>query len=356
MIHLFKTSAALALILATTGAAQAQDGKAYTLNIEGFAGTLEIVTGDYDDISFDGTDDEVSFDEGRSFNINIDTDADDKFKSRSAKSYSATTGWEHKGYLNCRTQKTDLLGLGGSSESEYKSQVKFKKRGDWVDVEDLPSLKVKGPRNMRLTVKDSLVFGTAGDLDSADIHIDSCGDMRIGDVDGELQLRINGSGDFDGGDADVFVGRINGSGDFSVKDVNSASVTVNGSGDGNLGHIGGDTDIKVQGSGDITADHVDGDVEIALRGSGDIMLGEVYGDADISINGSGDIEINGGDLPSLYVDINGSGDVSVDATVDYADIEAYGSGDVEIAKVTGTVKKSGHGDLEIDGKRWKDTR
>jgi hypothetical protein len=165
------------------------------------------------------------------------------------------------------------------------------------------------------------------------------------------EIQINGSGDVESEGTikgiDLEIG-INGSGNVELDlDMKNVKTSINGSGDVEISGVGGDFQLKVSGSGsfegkdmrlnlcDITV-YGSGDVEmsgsatkitIEQSASGDINLYNMDAqDADVHGSGSGDIVISlSGNLKAR---LSGSGDLTYKGTPVSVDVSARGSGDV----------------------------
>lgn len=61
------------------------------------------------------------------------------------------------------------------------------------DLDQLPVVRVKaGGRNIRLVVRNSILFGEAGDLAEMDLEMKACGRLDIGDVEDKATLHLAG--------------------------------------------------------------------------------------------------------------------------------------------------------------------
>ncbi len=179
-------------------------------------------------------------------------------------------------------------------------------------------------------VKELIVFVTVKNLD--EIQINGSGDVESeGTIKGiDLEIGINGSGNVEL--------------DLDMKNVKTS---INGSGDVEITGVGGDFQLKVSGSGsfegkdmrlnlcDITV-YGSGDVEmngsatkieIEQSASGDINLYNLDAqDADLRGSGSGDIVLSVSGI--LKARLSGSGDLTYKGTPTSVDVSARGSGDV----------------------------
>ncbi len=240
-------------------------------------------------------------------------------------------------------------------------------------LETYPSLEITVPRGTMLAfdsavvrlvaddtdgglhVREGYVDGEIGNIATGDIGIHGSGDLIVGDVAGDLTIKIHGSGDFKAGDAGALTASVHGSGDVETGDIASAvKASIHGSGDITLGDVSGAVSVSVHGSGDVETAHVDGGAELSTMGSGDLMFASVSGETAVSINGSGDIEIAGGRAENLRVRINGSGDFHLAGRASNPDIAVNGSGSAYIAEHDGPVRVSGRGDITISGVDYTD--
>ncbi len=166
------------------------------------------------------------------------------------------------------------------------------------------------------------------------ITSDSSGDIRVGDLRGQLVVTLNGGGDLTAGNVGLLAATIHGSGDLTVGDVaGSATLAVAGGGTTRLRSLHGPLAMQEMGSGDVTVGSIESD------------------SASIDAHGSGDIAIGSGHIGSLHARLAGSNDLSVSAVVRDADVEAHGGGDVKLAQVTGAFRRdaSGGSDITVSG-------
>jgi len=263
----------------------------------------------------------------------------------------------------------DCKGYYGSYSISW---FKRESQGDWggyENLEDYPILTIKAPKDTTLIIRNSIPFLTAGDMNTADVNLSFCGKVNLGDLSGDLQSKIRGSGDLIvgdvGGNADV---EIRGSGDVEMGNVKDLRLKVTGSGDAEAGKVRS-ADIRVGGSGDVKIEDVSGPVSVESSGSSDVEIGAVTGDfiyegrgsgdlsADsvsgrisVDVSGSGDVNIDAGETPVLNVSTSGASEFSFDGVAKNADLYASGASDIYVNKVTGDVrsKESGAADINID--------
>ncbi|WP_417488383.1 GIN domain-containing protein [Maricaulis sp.] len=306
---LLATSAAIAgiaLFSMTAGASlQANDVGSYDaerLEIENFVGRIEIRTGSSDTITVAMS--------------NTGGHVDDPSVSHSGSTVRIDGGLRLRN-TNCRT-RNDTMSIGLN-------------RGNRHSIDEYPSLVITAPASLALELDDSAYLGTAGDLGSADLSMNSCGRLDVGDIAGEARVAINGSGDITTGSIGA-----------------GAHISINGSGDIETGMIGGEVSVSINGSGDVLTRDVDGDADVSINGSGDVEFGRVAGLA-VGISGSGDVEaasLNG----AFSARINGSGDIAAHAGRAQP-FEAYigGSGDISFGgtAVDIVVRENGGGDVSI---------
>lgn len=225
-------------------------------------------------------------------------------------------GISHRRIRNCRNvngvASTEVSGVGSVSAAQA------------------PTITVRAPRNLNVSVGGA-VQSEIGPSTSAELSFAGCGDAKVGDVAGALQLDASGSGDIVAGASQ------------------SATISLAGSGDTSVGAVGGALEVDLAGSGGVIAASAAGPLEISIAGSGGVEVGGgAMGDAEVSIAGSGDVTV-GGDVQRLEVSIAGSGDVQVKGKAASVDADIMGSGDVTVGEVTGGVQKSvmGSGSVHV---------
>ena len=316
-LTIYLASIASAAILAGT----AHAGQAPTLEIEDFIGTIEVQTGNFSKISVIEADGASIDLDGNRIVINDDQSVRN---------------------LNCRYKNNDVL-IG--------------KRGGWLSssrgfksITTYPKVTIKAPANMYLIISNSLVFGNVGDIGSGDIDIRSCGELKLGDVNGQFDLNISGSGNLEMGDAGRSDISVSGAGDLKAGDLASADINVSGAGDVVVGDIIGHAEIRSSGAGDISAARIKGG--LAYHGSGASDFNADYvggGDLSIRVSGSGDVRIDEGAVNTLYVKASGASGVRYGGASVSAEARASGAADITINEPSGKLRTSdsGAGDVHV---------
>ena len=249
------------------------------------------------------------------------------------------------------------------SDKERKGNI-----GGYKDLDEYPKLTITAPDDVNLIIRNSAIFGTAGNIGSGDLDLRHCGNLEIGDINGPLDLNVRGSADVKTGNAKSVDARISGSGDLEMLDIEDGTFSVSGSGDIEIGNATS-LDVRVSGSGDISFEDVSGNAKFRSSGSGDVEGGEVFGgldydasgsgdldienvvgDLSVEISGSGDAAIDDGDVDHLIVHTSGSSSVDFDGTAQTADLDASGSSDIFVDTVEGkaSVHASSSSDIDID--------
>ena len=136
------------------------------------------------------------------------------------------------------------------------------------------------------------------------------------DTEGELKIRVAGSGD-------LITEKV------TCRDL---STSVAGSGYLKMGRVEAtDVDINVSGSGDWTSPRIKADnLSISLAGSGDVDIVNVDIDDHLSASlaGSGDIQVSG-HARNVTAKVAGSGDISGHISYDHITKVKAGSGDID---------------------------
>ncbi|PHR93547.1 MAG: hypothetical protein COA69_02595 [Robiginitomaculum sp.] len=324
LAKLFGGTACLALLtsVALTQPALAQNGP--TLKIEHFIGTIDIQTGDYNKITITDADG-VSVDKSGS-NVTLDDD-------KNMQNY------------NCRYRRdTAYIGKGKSKWSWTRAKSNYK------NINEFPSVKITAPRDTHLVIEKSIIFGDVETVGSAEIHIRSCGDLNLGDVNGELVLHVSGAGDVHMGNAGVSDIHVSGAGDLIGGNLASADIHVSGSADLELGDVAGHVKIHSSGASDVELGNISGGMEFDGSGSSDFEARSVSGgDLSVRVSGSSDVTISGGEVETLYVRASGASDVIYRGKSVDADARASGASDVTIRMPSGELdmSDSGAGDVHI---------
>jgi len=271
------------------------------LKIENFIGTIEIVTSNTDKISV--------------------KDADGANVIRSGDNLSVDDEVSIRKY-NCRTKRKQVL-IGKGKWSGF-----FDK--DYRNIKEYPHVKITAPEGVHLDIDNSIIFGDVETIGSAHLHIGSCGDLKLGDVTGQLDLSVSGSSDVILGNAGVSDISVSGAGDVTAKNLAQAVIDVSGSGDVSLGDISGSTNIESSGAGDIEIESVTGEK------------------LSIDVSGSSDVTIQSGNVETLHIEASGASDVTYNGSSIDAEARASGASDIYIHNPSGHLRTSDSGAADVN--------
>ncbi|MFK7886501.1 MAG: hypothetical protein AB8G16_06495 [Gammaproteobacteria bacterium] len=162
-------------------------------------------------------------------------------------------------------------------------------------IAQVPRTRIKdsliGSLDMTLEVPDHLpitVFDSSGDTNvtgSGPLSItDSSGDLTLQNINGDINVKVDSSGDIEIRDAGNVVIDIDSSGDIEIRDALSVRIGKDSSGDIETYRIAGDVYVGADSSGDIDAREVGGSLIVERDGSGDIDYRSVAGSVDIPKN------------------------------------------------------------------------
>lgn len=148
-----------------------------------------------------------------------------------------------------------------------------------------------GALNMTIRVPDNLpinIVDTSGDIEvrgTGSITLrDSSGDVRLRDIQGDVVIGRDSSGDLLIRNAGNVRIDIDSSGDLVVREALSLTIGKDSSGDIRAVQIAGDVRVGKDSSGDITAVDVGGNLEVISDSSGDIISRNVAGSVTIPRN------------------------------------------------------------------------
>ena len=179
-------------------------------------------------------------------------------------------------------------------------------------LSDYPTLKIQAPDGVKLELEKNIIFGQFDDVDSLNVNMVSCGNLKFNQVKNDAYIGIRGSGDID------------------IKTVGgSVTSTIRGSGNIDIGSIAQDSVSQIRGSGDIHYGQINGIHKMTVTGSGDIKVDQINGDAELLVSGSGDIDIGDGDLNWLIATVRGSGDIDYDGDANNRRLKVSGSGEID---------------------------
>lgn len=148
-----------------------------------------------------------------------------------------------------------------------------------------------GSLDLKIGIPDNVpvdVFDTSGDMEisqTASLSLqDSSGDIWLKDINGDVDIDRDSSGDIEIRNVGHIRIGIDSSGDLDVREAQSLHLGKDSSGDITAYDIAGDVYVGSDSSGDIAAIDVLGNVTVERDGSGDIATRRVQGTVTIPRN------------------------------------------------------------------------
>lgn len=187
-------------------------------------------------------------------------------------------------------------------------EVRTARYGAVADA-SLPVFEIRVPRRAVVTAGGAVRL-RMGASETAELHIDGCGDADIERISGDADVSVSGMPD------------------VRLYDAGSANVAMAGAGDVVFGVVRDGLTVSIAGAGDFIAARADGETNIAIQGSGDVT-------------------IRGGHASALSVAIAGAGDVIHNGEVGDLDVVIFGAGDVLVRRVSGEVTRRVLGSGEV---------
>lgn len=301
------TTGAVAFALVAAAGVQAQDEGGVTrygpetfagdeLEVDGFAGTIEIVVEDRVgiEVSAVGPADKMEL---------LEVDGDDDLVELSLEEQKFRWGDWNTWF--------SWWGDTDFDAADYPVVTVRLPSGTPVEVDGLTGIFNAGDLNGPLEFSGAgAIEAAVGNLSSAIFDIAGAADISLGDVAGPLEIEVAGAAEIDGGSAQS-------------------------------------VEISLRGASDVTLGVIAQGADISIAGAGDVELDSINGNFDVSIAGAGDVTVNGGRAERFDVSIAGTGDVTFRGTAVNPRVSIAGMGDVYIERYEGSLSHSGMGDVNI---------
>lgn len=187
-------------------------------------------------------------------------------------------------------------------------------------------------------VHGDLVGGSVlGDMvDSLKITLD----LRI-QIPANIPVKVRDIfGDIDGGDfINSFDLECNSVSVINLGKILTSTIRSTGTGDIRIGNVTGDLEIDMSSVGSVEVGVVTGSLTVDVSGTGDLYVEAVQGgDVSIELTSVGSVTIDGGTFNHLDVESDGTGDVTVRGTAASASLESNSVGSIYVNNVTGRLR------------------
>lgn len=185
-----------------------------------------------------------------------------------------------------------------------------------------------------------------GDLVGGSIISDMVDSLRI-TLELRVQVPANVSvkvrdvfGDIDGGDfQNNFDLECSSVSDIRLGKILTSTIRATGSGDIRIGNVQGDLEVDMSSVGNVDVGTVFGSLTADVSGTGDLYVEAVNGgDVSIDLSSVGSVTIDGGSFNHLEVESNGTGDVTVNGSAASANLESNSVGSIDVESVTGRLR------------------
>ena len=115
-----------------------------------------------------------------------------------------------------------------------------------------------------------------------------------------------------------------------------------------IGDTEGDLYVRVAGTGSVSAGRVKS-ANLRISGSGDLNIRRVNGRVDARVSGAGNINIEGGYASKYSASVSGAGNVNFQGVAEEADLSISGMGNIYLAecKTAPNKSKSGMGSIRV---------
>ena len=226
--------------------------------------------------------------------------------------------------------------------------VKIGRTDAGSDLPHLPVIRLKvGDSNLRLIVRDSMLFGTAGDLVSLDVEMADCGELDIGDVAEGARLVLSGHTKVDIDDAPSLDARLTGHAKAIAERIDRLDATLFEQAQIDVDEV---TQAGRLAMADSTLGYVDmssRDFTAALGQTATLRMDRLTGYARFTGIGMSRLEIEDAELLRLDANWSGRGGVDVDGKTVEAILVADDSARMDINEVNGPLSVVADGQSEI---------
>lgn len=181
------------------------------------------------------------------------------------------------------TTAPESPGQGGSATVDGIGQL---------GADEAPLIIISGPRNADIRAGGA-VFGTVTrGAENVNLRVGGCGGWVVANTEGQLALNIGGNATVWAGTAREAVVNLGGQGRITTNAVRSLRANIGGAGNIRVASVDGDVDVRIGGSGAVLIDGGSAPrVNARIAGHGDIEFGGTAQDLEAVVAGSGRIEV-----------------------------------------------------------------
>lgn len=161
-----------------------------------------------------------------------------------------------------------------------------------VALEDAPMVVLRTPRDVDIETGEA-VYGAVGPgARSVELHTGGCGQWTVANVSGPAAISVGGSGRVRIGEVQQLKASIGGSGSVTARAAHEVKASIGGSGDVRVGRVEGPIEVRIGGSGDVRLDSGRSEqVDVSIAGSGNVHFDGTAGRVAVATVGSGDVYI-----------------------------------------------------------------
>ena len=272
-------------------------GEVRTVEIQNFIGRIEIS-------------------ESRYFKVDSRTLAFAEMRGRDV----VVAGTDDPGEVGCQVVEDKLLLDRPAPDAE----IRINERAGQSDLSDLPLIRIlAGGRNIRLVVRNSVLFGETGDLAEANIALRGCSRLDTGDID-EAVVNLSESAKIDMDDTHALTAELVGFGYLTTERIESGRLRVTDQAQLAADHLR-NAGVRLDARGKLRVGRMEA-VGLTLDQTAEARADAAYGRLEAVMQGTTVLDIEDGDLATLELDVAGRSEASYSGSTSEAKLVASGSG------------------------------
>ena len=206
------------------------------------------------------------------------------------------------------------------------------------ELDSLPVMRVTVPdRNVKLVIRNSMIWGRTGDLAELDVDMTTCGELEVGDVERAATLRLGGETRVRIDDAASLDANLTEQAEIDIERVGQTNVDLFGGSRLKLQEVEGAGALSLANGANTEVEHVTGTLSATLSDAAVLRMDKPGGSVTVRGAGSSRVEVDDAAMRSLDIEMAGRSEARIGGRVTALRVATADTALVEVDRVSGTL-------------------
>ena len=216
------------------------------------------------------------------------------------------------------------------------------------DLDSLPVMRITVPdRNLKLVVRNSMVWGRTGDIAELDVEMATCGELEVGDVERRATLQLGGETRVRIDDTGMLDANLTGQAEADAERVGALEADLFGGSRLEVDDVEGAGVLRAANGANAEVDRVSGSLSATLSDAAVLRMDGPGGAVALRGSGSSRVRVEDAEMRSLDIAMEGRSEARIGGRVGALTVVTTDTALVEVDRVSGSLRARAEGRSEI---------